>query len=57
MDRFKWFFDDLMGARPLSRFIQENIKVPITEEILFGALSKGGVIKIDLTNDNLNFFL
>ncbi len=48
-------FDDLMGARPLSRFIQENIKVPITEEILFGALSKGGVIKIDLTNDNLNF--
>ncbi|MAR79360.1 MAG: ATP-dependent Clp protease ATP-binding subunit ClpA [Rhodospirillaceae bacterium] len=48
-------YDDLMGARPLSRFIQEKIKVPITEEILFGTLSKGGVIKIDLIDDNLDF--
>ena len=48
-------YDDLMGARPLSRFIQEKIKVPITEEILFGTLSKGGVIKIDLIDDYLDF--
>ncbi len=48
-------FDSLMGARPLSRFIQENIKVPITEEILFGTLSKGGVIKIELINNTLDF--
>ncbi|PPR76947.1 MAG: ATP-dependent Clp protease ATP-binding subunit ClpA [Alphaproteobacteria bacterium MarineAlpha2_Bin1] len=48
-------FDDLMGARPLSRFIQEKIKVPITEELLFGALSKGGVIKINLLDNSLDF--
>ena len=55
----KWIaingYDKLMGARPLSRFIQEKIKVPITEELLFGSLSKGGSIKIGLKNNNLDF--
>lgn len=35
-------YDKAMGARPLSRVIQENIKVPMSKEILFGALKNGG---------------
>ncbi len=35
-----------MGARPLSRVIQENIKKPLADEILFGKLKKGGVVKV-----------
>jgi ATP-dependent Clp protease ATP-binding subunit ClpA len=40
-------FDKAMGARPLSRVIQEEIKKALTEEILFGALEKGGHAIID----------
>ncbi len=39
-------YDSKMGARPLSRKIQEHIKKPLSEELLFGALKKGGVVKI-----------
>ncbi len=39
-------FDDEMGARPLSRIIQEHVKKPIAEEILFGALKDGGIVKV-----------
>jgi ATP-dependent Clp protease ATP-binding subunit ClpA len=35
-----------MGARPLSRVIQEYIKKPLANEILFGALRKGGVVRV-----------
>jgi ATP-dependent Clp protease ATP-binding subunit ClpA len=35
-----------MGARPLARVIQENIKKPLANEILFGKLKKGGVVKV-----------
>jgi ATP-dependent Clp protease ATP-binding subunit ClpA len=35
-----------MGARPLSRVIQENIKQPLAEEVLFGKLRKGGTVKV-----------
>ena len=35
-------FDELYGARPLARVIQENIKKPLADEILFGRLAKGG---------------
>jgi ATP-dependent Clp protease ATP-binding subunit ClpA len=35
-----------MGARPLSRVIQEHIKRPLAEELLFGKLAKGGVVKV-----------
>ena len=41
-------YDTKMGARPLSRKIQEHIKKPLSEELLFGALKKGGVVKIDV---------
>ena len=41
-------FDAEMGARPLSRAIQEHVKKPMAEELLFGKLQKGGVVKIDI---------
>ncbi len=44
-------YDDKMGARPLGRVIQEHIKKPLAEELLFGKLTKGGVVKV-LVKDN-----
>ena len=41
-------FDSKMGARPMSRVIRENIKKPLADEILFGTLSKGGKVIVDL---------
>ncbi|WP_377288533.1 ATP-dependent Clp protease ATP-binding subunit ClpA [Rhizobium sp. SG2393] len=41
-------YDEKMGARPLSRVIQENIKKPLAEEILFGKLKKGGVVRVTI---------
>jgi len=40
-------YDSKMGARPLSRVIQEHIKKPLAEELLFGKLAKGGLVKVD----------
>jgi ATP-dependent Clp protease ATP-binding subunit ClpA len=50
-------YDEHFGARPLSRVIQENIKKPLAEELLFGKLVKGGVVKIgvDEKADKLAF--
>ena len=39
-------YDSKMGARPLGRVIQESIKKPLAEELLFGKLSKGGVVRV-----------
>lgn len=39
-------YDERMGARPLSRVIQENIKRPLAEEVLFGKLVKGGTVRV-----------
>ncbi|RMH49415.1 MAG: ATP-dependent Clp protease ATP-binding subunit ClpA [Alphaproteobacteria bacterium] len=39
-------YDDKMGARPLGRVIQEEIKKPLAEELLFGRLAKGGVVRV-----------
>ncbi len=39
-------YDERMGARPLGRVIQENIKKKLADEILFGKLKKGGVVKV-----------
>jgi len=41
-------YDPKFGARPLSRVIQEHIKKPLAEELLFGRLVKGGVVKVSL---------
>jgi ATP-dependent Clp protease ATP-binding subunit ClpA len=48
-------FDPQMGARPMSRVIQEKIKKPLAEEILFGKLSAGGVARIGVADDELTF--
>ncbi|MFC4671295.1 ATP-dependent Clp protease ATP-binding subunit ClpA [Seohaeicola nanhaiensis] len=47
-------YDDKMGARPLARVIQENIKKPLAEELLFGKLSKGGVVKVSVKDGKLD---
>ena len=44
-------FDDKMGARPLGRVIQEHIKKPLAEEVLFGKLKRGGTVKVSLKTD------
>ncbi len=46
-------FDVLMGARPMARVIQENIKRPLAEELLFGKLEGGGHVRITVTDDKL----
>ena len=40
----------LYGARPLARVIQEHIKKPLAEELLFGKLVKGGSVKVNLVD-------
>ncbi|WP_137699820.1 ATP-dependent Clp protease ATP-binding subunit ClpA [Marimonas lutisalis] len=47
-------YDDKMGARPLGRVIQEHIKKPLAEELLFGKLSKGGVVKVGVKDGELD---
>ena len=48
-------YDPLYGARPLARVIQENIKKPLAEELLFGKLAKGGTVKVAVADDKLTF--
>ncbi len=48
-------YDRLYGARPLGRVIQEYIKKPLAEELLFGKLAKGGSVKVALRDDKLEF--
>ena len=48
-------FDELYGARPLARVIQEHIKKPLADEILFGRLIKGGHVKVVLKDSKLAF--
>jgi ATP-dependent Clp protease ATP-binding subunit ClpA len=48
-------YDKLYGARPLARVIQENIKKPLAEELLFGKLMNGGSVKVKLEDGALGF--
>jgi ATP-dependent Clp protease ATP-binding subunit ClpA len=50
-------YDDKMGARPLARVIQEHLKKPLAEELLFGKLAKGGLVKVHLKGDKLHLEL
>lgn len=45
-------YDSQMGARPMARIIQEQIKRPLAEELLFGSLAKGGHVKIVVGKDD-----
>jgi len=53
----KWLadkgYDDRMGARPLGRVIQEHIKKPLAEELLFGRLAKGGTVRVGVRDDKI----
>ena len=55
----KWLgergFDEHFGARPLGRIIQEHVKKPLAEELLFGKLKRGGVVHVDVKDDALSF--
>ncbi len=44
-----------MGARPMERFITNQIKKPLVDKVLFGDLSKGGQIKVDLVSNKIKF--
>ncbi|MFD1696862.1 ATP-dependent Clp protease ATP-binding subunit ClpA [Roseibium aestuarii] len=44
-------YDSQMGARPLGRVIQEHIKRPLADEVLFGKLMKGGTVKVTVSED------
>lgn len=46
-------YDEKMGARSMGRLIQENIKKPLAEELLFGKLTRGGLIQIDEEDEKL----
>ncbi|MGP1396474.1 MAG: ATP-dependent Clp protease ATP-binding subunit ClpA [Inquilinaceae bacterium] len=48
-------YDRLYGARPLARIIQEHIKKPLANELLFGKLAKGGVVRVKVDGDGLAF--
>ena len=48
-------FDELYGARPLARVIQDSIKKPLADDILFGRLTKGGHVKVVLTDGKIAF--
>ncbi len=48
-------YDPTMGARPLGRVIQREVRDPLTDEILFGKLEHGGTVTIGLSNDRLTF--
>jgi ATP-dependent Clp protease ATP-binding subunit ClpA len=48
-------YDPTMGARPLGRVIQREVRDPLTDDILFGTLENGGTVTIGLADDKLTF--
>jgi len=50
-----WFathgYDNQMGARPMSRLIEKEIRKPLADELLFGKLVKGGTVRVGVKND------
>ncbi|NQY62498.1 MAG: ATP-dependent Clp protease ATP-binding subunit ClpA [Alteromonadaceae bacterium] len=46
-------YDKNMGARPMARLIQEHLKKPLANELLFGELTHGGVVKVEVNKDKL----
>ncbi|EIZ81099.1 ATP-dependent Clp protease ATP-binding subunit ClpA [Novosphingobium sp. Rr 2-17] len=50
-------YDKLYGARPMGRVIQEKVKQPLAEELLFGKLAHGGEVHVSIKEDALNFEL
>jgi ATP-dependent Clp protease ATP-binding subunit ClpA len=50
-------YDKLMGARPMARLIQDKVKQPLAEELLFGKLAGGGEVHVSVKDDTLGFEL
>jgi ATP-dependent Clp protease ATP-binding subunit ClpA len=50
-------YDKQMGARPMARLIQEQLKKPLAEELLFGRLVHGGKVNVSVANETLAFEL
>lgn len=48
-------YDKNMGARPMARLIQESIKKPLADELIFGKLSEGGKVKVFIKDNNIAF--
>ena len=48
-------YDPVYGARPLNRLIQDKVKKPLADELLFGQLTGGGKVVIDVADDHLTF--
>jgi ATP-dependent Clp protease ATP-binding subunit ClpA len=48
-------YDPMNGARPLARVMQDEVKRPLTDELLFGALASGGSVTVDVVDDTLTF--
>ena len=53
----KWFaengYDSNMGARPMFRLIEKEIRKPLADELLFGKLSAGGIVKVGVKKDKI----
>ena len=45
-------YDEMMGARPMARVIQKEIKTPLADEVLFGRLKNGGIVRVVVTGDD-----
>jgi ATP-dependent Clp protease ATP-binding subunit ClpA len=45
-------YQPALGARPLTRVFEQNVKLQISKEILFGKLAGGGVVHVDFDSDN-----
>ena len=48
-------YDEIFGARELARVIQEEIKKPIAEELIFGSIAKGGHVIVSLKSGKIDF--
>jgi ATP-dependent Clp protease ATP-binding subunit ClpA len=48
-------YDKAMGARPMGRVIQEKLKKPLANELLFGCLVDGGTVRVNLKGEELKF--
>ena len=53
----KWFaengYDSMMGARPMMRLIEREVRKPLADELLFGKLSVGGTVKVGVSKDKI----
>ncbi|MDB9866050.1 ATP-dependent Clp protease ATP-binding subunit ClpA [Candidatus Thioglobus sp.] len=53
----RWFaengYDSMMGARPMMRLIEREVRKPLADELLFGKLSSGGTVKVGVSKDKI----